>query len=108
MRPFVIASAAALLTLSGAAGAEPSGTLLIKANRALAENQRSVAYADLQLASASGRAELRDRIGKAITDLCDPRRFSVAEPTDSLKCAAQAWADITPRLDALAPRLASR
>jgi UrcA family protein len=106
MRAFLIASAA--LFAATAVSAEPAGTLVIKADRVLADNQRAVAYGDLQLASAEGRAALRNRVGLAIDSLCDPKRFSVAEPTDANKCAAQAWAEVTPRLNELSPRLAAR
>ncbi|GAA4034013.1 hypothetical protein GCM10022281_12600 [Sphingomonas rosea] len=109
MRMLAIASAAALIACSGAAvAAEPMGTLVVSATRSLADNQRTVSYGDLQLASADGRAQLRNRVAGAIADLCDPRRFSVAEPHDSIRCTAQAWSDITPRLDQLTPRMASR
>jgi UrcA family protein len=102
-----ILAAAALLLAAGTAQAEP-GTLTVTGSRTLADNQRVVSYGDLQLASAAGRSALRARVASAITDLCDPRHFSVAEPHDSMRCTAQAWTDINPRLDQLSPRMASR
>ena len=45
MRAFLIASAA--LLASTAVSAEPAGTLIIKADRVLADNQRAVAYGEI-------------------------------------------------------------
>jgi UrcA family protein len=100
--------AATLAMTSGAALAEPTSTLVVQGTRPLADNSRAVSYADLQLASAEGRALLHKRVAFAIADLCDARRFSVAEPQDAMKCSADTWAAVRPRLDALSPRLASR
>ena len=106
MRALVLA--ASLLLTSGAAIAQPVDTLVVQANYPLADNSRVVSYADLQLASPEGRAALEKRVAMAVSDLCDVRRFSVAEPHDSLKCSAETWASVKPRLAALSPRLASR
>ena len=101
----------AVATLMGAAApafaGEPS-TLVVQGSRVLSDNQRAVSYADLQLASSQDRAVLRNRVAMAIADMCDPKRFSVAEPHDAMKCSAEAWASVAPRLDQLSPRLASR
>ena len=96
------------LTMTGVAHAEPQSTLVVQGSRVLADNQRAVAYGDLQLASAEGRAELQQRVAFAIADMCDASRFSAAEPQDALKCRAEAWAGVRARLDQLSPRLASR
>ncbi|GAA3996403.1 UrcA family protein [Sphingomonas humi] len=106
MRAFVLA--ASLLTTAAPALAEPADTLVVQANVALTDSSRIVSYADLQLGTPEGRAALHKRVAFAVSDLCDARRFSVAEPTDSLKCSAETWASVKPRLDALAPRYASR
>ena len=99
---------AALLGASAAASAQPADTLIVKGTRGLADNQRLVSYGDLQLASLSDQRALRERVGMAITDLCDPSHFSVTEPQGSLKCASQAWSDVTPQLARLTARMASR
>lgn len=93
--------------MAPALAAEPS-TLVVQGSRAVADSQRAVAYGDLQLASAEGREQLRQRVAFAIAELCDPRRFSVAEPHDAMKCSIQAWRDVMPSLEQLSPRLASR
>jgi UrcA family protein len=101
-------TAAALLGVSAAASAQPANTLVVQGTRALADNQRLVSYGDLQLASLSDQRALRERVGMAITDLCDPSHFSVAEPHGSLNCASQAWNDVRPQLARLTSRMASR
>jgi UrcA family protein len=108
MRAILLITAGLALSTGGLAQAEPSGTLVVQGSRILSDNQRAVSYADLRLASASGQAQLRQRVGLAIAELCDPRRFSVAEPQDSMKCSAEAWAEVKPRLEALSPRFAAR
>ncbi len=106
MRAVVLA--ASLLLTSGAAIAQSADTLIVQATYPLADNSRIVSFADLQLASPEGRAALEKRVAMAVSDLCDARRFSVAEPQDSMKCSAETWASVKPRLAALTPRLASR
>ena len=91
-----------------ATAAEPAPTLVVHGSRLVADSQRAVPYGDLQLASAQGRDALRERVALAIADLCDPSRFSVAEPHDALKCRNETWAQVAPRLEQLSPRLASR
>jgi UrcA family protein len=107
MRMILIAAAAASL-VTGVASAEGADVLVVQGSRIVSGDQRAVPVADLQLATAQGRDELRKRVGFAIADLCDARRFSVAEPTDALKCRAETWAAMQPRLDQLSPRLAAR
>lgn len=107
MRAILLASALAMVSGSAAA-AGSRDTLVIQGNRLLADNSRVVSYADLQLSSAQGRAALEKRVAFAIADLCDARRFSVAEPQDAMKCSAETWAAVQPRLDSLKARLASR
>lgn len=99
---------AALIAAPAAALAQPSDTLVVQGTRTLADNQRLVSFGDLQLASASGQRELRSRVDWAITSLCDASHFSISEPTASLKCTNQAWADVAPQLARLTPRFASR
>lgn len=108
MRAPVLTAAFIALATAGAAQAEPSGVLVVQGSRVLADNQRAVGYADLQLASTEGRAALHRRVAFAIAEICDARRFSVAEPHDAMKCSAEAWAEAAPRLNQLSPRLASR
>lgn len=98
----------AFLLLAAPAIAQSNDTLVVQANYPLADNSRVVSYADLQIASSEGRAALHKRVAMAVSDLCDVRRFSVAEPQDSMKCSAETWAAVKPRLDSLTPRLASR
>ena len=106
---FIIAAVAATVSLVPASAiAQPADTLVVHGVRALADNQRSVDFGDLQLASLSGQRELRARIDRAITILCDSSHFSVSDPQGSLKCASQAWRDVSPDLARLTPRLASR
>jgi UrcA family protein len=110
MRTLMIFGSLALATglAAAPATAEPGNTLVVQGSRLPADSQRIVRYGDLQLASATGREQLRTRVGMAIADLCDPSRFSVAEPVDALKCRADAWAAVTPRLEQISPRLAAR
>lgn len=100
--------AVTMLCAAGGAAAEPSPVLVVQGIRALADDQRAVHYGDLRLTSASGQQALRARVGLAIAELCDPARFSVAEPADSLKCTRDTWAAVEPELSRLAPRLAVR
>jgi UrcA family protein len=106
MRAIVLA--ASLLMAAAPALAEPTSTLVVQANLPLADNSRVVSYADLQISTPEGRAALQKRVAFAVSDLCDVRRFSVAEPHDSMRCSAETWASVKPRLDALTPRYASR
>lgn len=99
---------AALFAAPTAALAQPADTLVVHGARELADNQRSVAYGDLVLASADGQRTLRSRVDWAISSLCDSSHFSVSDPQGSLKCSAQAWTDVTPQLARLNPRMASR
>lgn len=105
MRALVLTAA---LLLATPAIAQSTDTLVVQANYPLSDSSRIVSYADLQLSSAAGRATLHKRVAMAVSELCDVRRFSVAEPHDSMRCSAETWASVKPRLDALAPRLASR
>ena len=104
----LLMSAAIALAAATTAQAEPVDTVVVKGRGQLADNQRLVSYGDLQVGTYVGRAKLERRVSMAIADLCDPSRFSVAEPHDSMRCTAQAWSEITPQLDRLSPRLASR
>ena len=108
MRHAIFLATAIVLGASAAAAADPADTLVVQGASALADNQRLVPFGDLQLASLSGQRALRERVGMAITDLCDPSHFSVTEPQGSLKCASQAWREVTPELARLTPRMASR
>jgi UrcA family protein len=107
MRMILLAAAAASL-LTGVASAEGADVLIVQGSRIVADDQRAVSVGDLQLATTEGQAALRKRVGFAIADLCDARRFSVAEPTDAMKCRNETWAAMQPRLDQLSPRLAAR
>jgi len=104
----LIAASVAALSAAGIAGAEPANVLVVQGGRALADNQRSVGYGDLQLASAADRRVLQERVGLAIADLCDPTHFSVAEPHGSMICTQQAWTDVQSRMGQLTARFASR
>jgi len=105
----IIGMAAALAaSMAGVAAAQPANVLVVEGGRAPADHQRVVRYGDLRLASVGDRQVLRERIGLAIADLCDPSHFSVAEPQGSMMCARQAWTDVEPRMNQLTARLASR
>ena len=108
MRKVVVAAVLAGLTMAGAAAAEPANVLIMQGSRAIADNQRAVPYGDIQMASIAGQRELKDRVGLAIADLCDPSRFSIAEPHDGMKCAQQAWSNVQPHLQQLTARMATR
>ncbi|WP_084607506.1 UrcA family protein [Sphingomonas jaspsi] len=105
MRTLMLAAVAGVaMTFSVAAQAEMSpgvNDLLIQGKRELADNQRLVHYGDLNLRGEAGQLALRNRVNSAIADLCDASRFSVADPTGSLKCSNEAWADVKPRLASL-------
>lgn len=100
--------AAPLAAAVPSAAPAPAGAVIVEAERLSSDNQRVVEVADLDLGSSAGLAAARRRVGMAIAELCDSTRFSAADPHDSMRCTAETWAAVTPRLEALAPRLASR
>jgi len=100
--------AAASIAIAGATAAEPSNVLVVQGGRLIAGNQRLVHYGDLQLANSTDQRLLRERVGLAIADLCDPSHFSVADPHGSMTCTKQAWTDVQPRMRQLSVRLAAR
>ncbi|GAA4010476.1 hypothetical protein GCM10022280_04650 [Sphingomonas swuensis] len=108
MRALLILAASAFAASLPATAAEPESVLVVQGSRMMSDSQRAVRYDDLSLASAQGREQLRTRVAFAIADLCDASRFSAVEPTDAMKCRAETWASVAPRLDQLSPRLASR
>jgi UrcA family protein len=101
--------AAVLTSLAATASPAPSAdVLVVEGSQGLADNQRLVRLGDLQLASSADRRILQERVALAIAELCDPTRFSVADPQGSMTCTRQAWTDVQPDLNRLGARLALR
>lgn len=107
-KAFLVAGLALALGAVGPAGAEPTDILVVQGNRTLADNQRAVPYGDLQLASEADQRVLRERIGLAISELCDASRFSVSEPHGSMECRHGAWKDVRAKMPQRHARLAQR
>jgi UrcA family protein len=106
--------AAALLMIAGLVMApESHGTgangsaaavaprLIVEAPRRLGADSQAVFVGDLALDQPSGRQQLVRRVGMAISTLCDPARFSIADPAGRLRCTQAAWQDVQPRIAAL-------
>jgi len=63
---------------------------------------RRIGYGDLDLASASGQADLNRRVGSAVEALCQEASTgegSYWSNAPTIRCRASAWGQATPQID---------
>src|SRR5262245_29783578 len=78
-----------------------AASLATFATAAAAESTRYVDYGDLDLSSAAGRTELRQRVTTAVEQACGPVEVRNIHSGEVIAaCRTDTWAEVQPQLDA--------
>jgi UrcA family protein len=89
---------ATMAVVFGSAGLALAQNTTVLAPRTDDRLTERVSYADLNLASASGRQRLEFRVSHAVRNVC-PSGFVLQEMLDARHCSKEAWAGARPQME---------